>query len=134
MNTTKGIRLVKRMALRLSQALLIALVIGTAIQNIAYGGELYKITFYCSCPICTGKWADGHFASGKEVYDGGVACNHMAFGTKLNIGGRIYTVEDRGSKKYFGTFQDKVKHIDIWMSSHEEALKAGVDYKEVTNG
>ena len=94
--------------------------------------ELYKITYYCSCERCCGKWADGHFASGKKVYDGGIACNHLKFGTVVVIDGKNYTVEDRGSNRYFGTKENPIKHIDIWMASHQEALEAGVDYKEVT--
>lgn len=93
--------------------------------------ELWKITYYCSCEKCCGKWADGHFASGKKCYAGGVACNWLPFGTKVLIGNKEYTVEDRGAKSLFGDNDNHIKHIDIWMASHAEALKAGVKYKKV---
>lgn len=91
----------------------------------------WKITHYCSCEKCCGKWADGHFASGKKVYDGGVACNWLPFGTKVQIGNRIYTVEDRGAKSLFGDKDNHIKHIDIWMADHNAARKAGVKWMRV---
>ena len=93
--------------------------------------EPWKITYYCSCQKCCGRWADGHFASGRKVYAGGIACNWLPFGTKLKIGEKIYTVEDRGAERYFGSKNDHVKHIDIWLPSHEQALQAGVDWSQV---
>ena len=60
-------------------------------------GQTYKITAYCSCSKCCGK-ATGRTASGTQATAGRTvaASSKFAFGTKLNIGGHIYTVEDRG--------------------------------------
>ena len=90
--------------------------------------ELYKITAYCSCEKCCGKWADGIMASGRKCKVGYCACNVFQFGTKLNIAGLgTYEVQDRGARRYF----DNQKHIDIYFDSHDEAKKFGVQYKEV---
>ena len=96
--------------------------------------DLWKITAYCSCDICITKKEnrDGKFASGKKCYIGGVANNFLKFGTKIQIQGKTYTVEDRGSKKYFGTKWEKVKHIDIYFENHQEAKEFGVKYLPVT--
>ena len=110
--------------------LIIVLMLTSVIPVKASVGS-WKITHYCSCKKCCGKWSDGHFASGKEVYQGGVACNWLPFGTKVIIDNIEYTVEDRGAKSLFGDKNNKIKHIDIWTASHKQALKLGVVYKKV---
>ena len=89
-------------------------------------GETYKITAYCSCSKCCGK-TTGRTASGTQATAGRTvaAPAKFAFGTKLNIGGHIYTVEDRG-----GAIQGN--RIDIYVSSHSEALQWGVKYLPVS--
>jgi 3D (Asp-Asp-Asp) domain-containing protein len=98
--------------------------------------EKWLLTAYCACEKCCGKKpnnpAYGLMASGKKVYDGAVACNWLPFKTKLLIGGKIYTVEDRGAKSLFGDKNNHIKHIDIYMPSHNEALKWGKKYMSVT--
>lgn len=94
--------------------------------------ELWKVTAYCSCEKCCGVYSDGYFASGKKVYVGGVACNWLPFGSRIRIGNREYTIEDRGAKSIFGTKRNPIKAVDIYFDSHQEALKHGVKYKEVT--
>lgn len=97
----------------------------------AQADRLWKITYYCSCEKCCGKWADGHFASGRKVYAGGVACNWLSFGTKIKINNKIYTIEDRGARSLFGSKNNHIKHIDIWLDSHQEALNKGVEWRKV---
>lgn len=92
--------------------------------------DMFKITAYCSCEKCCGK-SDGITASGKPAKEGYVACNWLPFGTKLLIDSKVYVVMDRGAKSQFGDKKNHIKHIDIWMMSHKEALKHGVKYKEV---
>ena len=89
-------------------------------------GETYKITAYCSCAKCCGK-TTGRTASGTQATAGRTvaASAKFAFGTKLNIGGHIYTVEDRG-----GAIQGN--RIDIYVSSHSAALQWGVKYLPVS--
>ena len=89
-------------------------------------GETYKITAYCSCSKCCGK-ATGRTASGTQATAGRTvaAPAKFAFGTKLNIGGNVYTVEDRGGAI-------KGNRIDIFVSSHSAALQWGVRYLPVS--
>lgn len=83
----------------------------------------FKLTAYCNCPQCCGKWSGGPTASGTMPTQGvTVAMGGMEFGTKLNIGGQVFTLEDRGTP--YG-------HIDIYMNSHEECNNFGVQYADV---
>ncbi len=93
--------------------------------------ELWKITAYCSCEKCCGRWSDGYFASGRRCYIGGVANNYLDFQTKIRVGDNTFTVEDRGSKKHFGAKWERVKHIDIYFEDHQEAKEFGVKWLPV---
>ena len=90
------------------------------------GGTVYKITAYCPCAKCCGK-TNGRTASGTTATAGRTvaASSKFAFGTKLNIGGHVYTVEDRGGAV-------KGNKIDIFVNSHAEALQWGVRYLNVS--
>lgn len=90
------------------------------------GGATYKVTAYCSCAKCCGK-TNGRTASGTRATAGRTvaASGKFAFGTKLNIGGNTYVVEDRG-----GAISGN--RIDIYVSSHAEALRWGVRYLPVS--
>ena len=82
----------------------------------------FKLTGYCSCSICTGQWSGGSTASGTTPTAGRtIAMGGVPFGTKLMINGQVYTVEDRGTA--YG-------HVDIFCSSHSEALSFGVQYAD----
>lgn len=83
---------------------------------------IYKVTAYCACMKCCGK-TNGITASGtKATANRTIATpSTFAFGTKVLIDGKPYTVEDRG-----GAIQGN--RIDIYMNSHAEALRFGVRY------
>ena len=85
----------------------------------------YKVTAYCACAQCCGK-TNGITASGTRATAGRTvaAPANFAFGTKLDIGGNTYVVEDRG-----GAIQGN--KIDIYMNSHADALRWGVRYLTV---
>lgn len=91
-------------------------------SNKTYLGK-FKTTAYCNCAKCCGKWAGGHTASGTVPTPGRtVAMGGIGFGTKLEINGHVYTVEDRGTA--YG-------HVDIFFASHSEALAYGLKYADV---
>ena len=102
----------------------------TANNNVSTGTptgptRIFKVTAYCSCAKCCGK-VTGRTASGSHAVAGQTvaASGQFAFGTKLNINGQEYTVEDRG-----GAIQGN--RIDIYMNSHAEAVAWGVKYLPV---
>ena len=72
----------------------------------------YKITHYC-CGTGNGITASGATATPYRT----VAMKGIEFGTKLNINGNTYVVEDRGVGSGV---------IDICVNSHQEALNKGV--------
>ena len=84
----------------------------------------YKLTFYCNCRRCCGKWAGGPTASGTMPAEGRtVACGSLPLGTRILIAGQgEYIVEDRGVTG---------KHIDIYMNSHSACLRNGVKHAGV---
>lgn len=83
----------------------------------------FKLTAYCACSICCGEYANGITASGTTPVQGQtIAMYGVPFGTKLVIGGKVYTVEDRGTP--YG-------HVDIYMESHEDAQAFGVKKADV---
>ena len=81
------------------------------------------LTFYCGGPCCCGQWAGGPTASGViPTPNHTVACGDLPFGTRLMIEGQEYVVEDRGVSGMW---------VDIFVSSHEEALQRGMYQAEV---
>ena len=58
-------------------------------------------------------------ASGKRVYQGAIANNCLAFGTKIKIGSAVYIVEDRMASRY------GCNVFDIFLDSHSEAVAFG---------
>ena len=85
----------------------------------------FKITHCCGCEYCCGENACGITASGtvataKRTIS---TSSNFEFGTKLEINGEIYTVEDRGN------FDENT--IDIYCNTHEEAIEKGVFYADV---
>lgn len=88
--------------------------------------KVFKVTAYCSCSKCCGSHANGYTASGTKATAGRTvaAPSNLAYGTKLNINGNTYVVEDRGGAI-------KGNRIDIYVNSHSQALAWGVRYLPV---
>lgn len=98
----------------------------------------FKITHYCSCEKCCGKWAlnrpDGvvKTASGADAKAGrtiAVDTSIIPFGTEVVVryddgSEAVYVAEDTGSA-VMG------KHIDVYMDDHDAAWNAGLKYGEV---
>lgn len=88
----------------------------------------FKITAYCNCTKCCGKWAGGPTASGVMPKAGrtiAVDPKVIPLGTKVVIGGKTYVAEDTGGAI-------KGKRIDMYFASHSDALAWGVKYKNVS--
>ena len=85
----------------------------------------WKLTFYCDCRTCSGKWGR-RTSSGATCQEGvTVACAILPPGTIIKIDGygeRI--VQDTGAGV-------SGKHLDVFMESHSECLRHGIQYREV---
>ena len=87
-----------------------------------------KVTAYCPCKKCCGKFADGKTSIGKNAWKTlGVAADPavLPYGTKLEIPGiGIRTVDDTGGAMRQST-KKGICHIDIRFHNHEAAKKFG---------
>ena len=98
----------------------------------------FKITAYCSCHKCCGKWAEDRplDADGNEIVytaSGAVAeagktiavdTDVIPFGTEVVINGCEYIAQDTGSAV-------KGNVVDIYFDDHQQALKWGCQYLEI---
>lgn len=90
--------------------------------------KLMRVYFYCPCAKCCGK-TNGITASGAKAKAGVTVAASSAykFGTKLKIAGvGIRTVQDRGGSNIQGGA------LDVFVSSHAEALRRGTFMAKVT--
>lgn len=102
--------------------------------------RIFRVTAYCPCEICCGKWAknrpigeDGKpiviGAWGKELTDGFSCASPMAFGTQVEINGLgTLEVQDRTADWIVEEHGEYI--IDVYMTDHEAALKFGVQFLE----
>ena len=111
-------------------------------QVIHYG--LCRITAYCSCERCCGKWAANrprneagepivYGASGEILTPGVSVASSLPYGTKLCIAGiGDFEVQDRPAERILQKYDNMI--IDVYFASHEQALefaeKCGM-YREV---
>lgn len=85
----------------------------------------FRLTAFCNCSKCCGKWSGGETASGIMPVEGrtiAVDKSVIPLGTEVMIGENIYIAEDTGVKG---------KCIDIYFDSHQNALNFGTKYREV---
>ena len=89
--------------------------------------SIFKLTAYCACSKCCGKWANGITATGTTAVQGrtvAVYPSQIPLGSSVYIEGYgTYVAEDTGVG--YGV-------IDIYFNSHTEALNFGVRYAKVT--
>ena len=90
-----------------------------------------RVTAYCACKRCCGKFADGKTANGHEIQhnDAFVAADKMyPFGTEVIVPGynndQPVTVLDRGRVI-------RGNRLDVFFDSHKTAREWGVKYLEV---
>ena len=86
---------------------------------------MYKITFYCACRQCSGKW--GHRTSSGATCQEGVtaACAILPEWAQVRIDGfgdRV--IQDTGAGV-------RGRHIDIFYENHQLCSDLGIQYKEV---
>ena len=88
-------------------------------NEVQYLGK-YKLTAYCGCKKCSGKWGT-RTASGKKAKQGrtiAVDKKKIKLGSKIKINGKTYVAEDVGSGV-------KGKHIDVFFKSHKQTKRFG---------
>jgi len=96
-----------------------------------YKTEVFRVTAYCPCEKCCGRFADGITASGHVIKVGDrfvAASKDMKFGTMVTIPGyndnQPVKVFDRGGAI-------KGNKLDVYFDTHQEALNWGVKILEV---
>lgn len=91
--------------------------------------QIHRVTAYCSCPLCCGRWSDGITASGRHAVQGHTAAadtSIWSIGTCLDVPGvgpRV--VEDTGLAMVG-------RRLDVYFESHEEALLFGIRFLPLT--
>ncbi len=87
----------------------------------------FKITAYCACSKCCGKYASGYTSIGAKATQGrtiAVDPKVIPYGSIIEINGHEYVAEDCGGAI-------KQNRIDIYFDSHQDALDYGVQYHDV---
>lgn len=107
-----------------------------AIEPVSLGN--FKLTAYCSCSLCCGKWAYNRPVdeNGNEIVYGSIGerlsegysiavdPSVIPYGTEVLINGHTYKAQDCGGAI-------KGNRIDVYFSSHKDALEFGGKYAEV---
>lgn len=107
-----------------------------AVQPVSLGN--FKLTAYCSCSLCCGKWAYNRPVdeNGNEIvygaiderlaegYSIAVDPTVIPYRTEVIINGHTYRAQDCGGAI-------KGNRIDVYFEDHNEALNFGVQYAEV---
>lgn len=102
-----------------------------AIKPVSLGE--FKLTAYCSCAKCCGKWAYNrpngiiYGAIGEELkedYSIAVDPRVIPYRSEVIINGKIYKAQDCGGAI-------KGNRIDVYFKDHNDALEFGVQYAEV---
>lgn len=104
-----------------------------------------RITAYCGCSKCCGKWANNRplneqgtpqviGASGEVLSPNISVASSLPFGTKLRIAGleQEFVVQDRPAQSILNKYNDMI--IDVYFESHEAAIQFAStidDYREV---
>lgn len=83
------------------------------------------VTHYCGCSDCCGAWGNATASGATPTAGWTVASNCLPFGTKVEINGHVYCVEDRGDSNMNDFW------IDIYCGGHQEALDRGMFQSEV---
>ena len=82
-------------------------------NDVKYLGK-YKLTAYCGCRKCSGKWG-ARTASGKKAKQGRTIAVDKR---KIKLGSKVHVAEDVGGGV-------KGKHIDVFFKSHKQTKRFG---------
>jgi len=101
---------------------------------LAYKIKRMKVTGYCPCKKCCGKFADGKTSIGRDAWKTyGIAADPklLPYGTRLDIPGiGIRIVDDTG-----GAMRQSAKkgiyHVDVRFHDHNKAKEFGVQWLNV---
>ena len=87
----------------------------------------YRITHYCPCSKCNGKWANQTSSGAKPIAGRTIAVNPktIPYGSEVMINDHVYVAEDTG-----GVVR-RTKTIDILVDDHKTAWNLGVKYAEI---
>lgn len=109
-----------------------------ATKTIKTNKQTFRVTAYCACAKCCGKWASKrpldkngkpivYGASGKKLISNYSCAAPLPFGTKIKLDG-IGTVEvqDRTAKWVVNKYGKNI--IDIYMTNHKEAYNFASKY------
>jgi len=96
---------------------------------------MVKVTAYCPCKICCGRWADGKTAYNRDAFKAGVAVDPkvIPLGSHLDIPGYDRGPNGNGSWILADDVGNSIKgkHIDIRFKTHQEALDWGSKYLKI---
>lgn len=107
-----------------------------AVEPVSLGN--FKLTAYCSCSLCCGKWANNRPVdeNGNEIVYGSIGERLkegysiavdpavIPYRTEVIINGHTYKAQDCGGAI-------KGNRIDVYFEDHQAALEFGVQYAEV---
>lgn len=104
-----------------------------------------RITVYCGCSKCCGKWAENRpldaqgtpiviGANGEVLTSGVSVASSLPFGTRLMLSGMpdTYVVQDRPAKHILQKYDNYI--IDVYFTNHDQAyrfVEVCGDYREV---
>lgn len=96
---------------------------------------IFRVTAYCSCSKCCGKWSENRpkDENGNEIVYGAamkpltawVSCaSPLPFGTKISLGDLgVFVVQDRTAQWVVDKYGKYI--VDIYVSNHEDIDKIG---------
>jgi 3D (Asp-Asp-Asp) domain-containing protein len=100
----------------------------------------FRVTAYCSCYECCGKWAlnrpideNGHEivrgASGERLIANYSCASPYPFGTKIEVDGLgTFEVQDRTAQWVVDQYGENI--IDVYVDNHEDIAKIGRQFLE----
>ena len=100
----------------------------------------FRVTAYCPCEICCGKWGKNRptdengepivvGASGETLVNKYSVASTIAFGTRVELDGiGVVEVQDRTAQWIVDKRGQNI--IDLYMTNHQEAKNFGVKYIE----